>query len=67
MGYGETVGGRLRERRKKRKEEKRKKGERSPFIPPATRTFLKLAADLHLPSQCRTSLAQSIVNYRKFI
>jgi hypothetical protein len=34
-GYGETVGGRLRERRKKRKEEKRKKGERSPFIPPA--------------------------------
>jgi hypothetical protein len=31
MGYGETVGGRLRERRKKRKEEKRKKGERSVF------------------------------------
>jgi hypothetical protein len=39
MGYGETVGGRLRERRKKRKEEKRKKGERSPFIVPLLQGF----------------------------
>jgi hypothetical protein len=30
-------------------EEKRKNDERTPFIPSNTRTFLKLAAALHLP------------------
>jgi hypothetical protein len=57
-GYGETVVERA--ERKKEEEEKRKKGSGWPYIPPTTRTFLKLVADLHLPSQCQMSPAQSI-------